>query len=165
MTTSILCDCLVPVEEFPQTLDRLTAASQQLYELVDSRSLVLYPSQAMRLAVSRCVAVESARGWKISKEKQSHKIDVVIALAMACYAAVRGGDQYTYRLDVFDPNFQDEDLPPLQPAGQQPEPAAPRCNGDWWRSMPRSQPTFSANERLRSLYQSLDFALKSGFFR
>jgi hypothetical protein len=26
---------------------------------------------------------DSARGWKISKDKQTHKIDVVIALAMA----------------------------------------------------------------------------------
>jgi terminase large subunit-like protein len=161
-TSQRLARAGVPVEEFPQTLDRLTAATQQLYELVDGRSLVLYPSEAMRLAVSRCVAVESARGWKISKEKQSHKIDVIIALAMACYAAVRGGGQYTYRLDVFDPNFRDEDLPP---AGQQPELAPPQCNDDWWRSMPRSQPTFSANEHLRSLYHSLDFALKSGFFR
>jgi Phage Terminase len=162
-TSQRLARAGVPIEEFPQTLDRLTAASQQLYELVHGRSLVLYPSEAMRLAVSRCVAVESARGWKISKEKQSHKIDVIIALAMACHAAVRDGGQYTYRLDVFDPDFRDEDLPPLQPAGQQSEPV--RCNGDWWKSMPRSQPTFSANERLRGLYQSLDFAFKSGFFR
>jgi terminase large subunit-like protein len=160
-TSQHLARAGVPVEEFPQTQDRLTAASQQLYELVDGRSLILYPSEAMRLAVSRCIAVESARGWKISKEKQSHKIDVIIALAMACYAAVRGGGQYTYRLDVFDPNFVDEDAPP-QPVGQR-EP--PRCNGDWWKSMPRSQPTFSANERLRGLYQSLDLAFKSGFFR
>jgi hypothetical protein len=34
------------------------------------------------------VAKETPRGWKISKEKQSHKIDAVVALAMACYAAV-----------------------------------------------------------------------------
>ena len=43
---------------------------------------------AMRLAVSRCVAIESSRGWRIAKEKQSHKIDVVIGWAMACWAAV-----------------------------------------------------------------------------
>jgi hypothetical protein len=44
----------------------------------------------MRLAISRAVAIETPRGWKISKEKQSHKIDVVVALAMACHAAVEG---------------------------------------------------------------------------
>jgi hypothetical protein len=67
----------------------------------------------------------------------------------------------TYR--AFQPGFVDEDLPPLQPAAQQPEP--PQCNGNWWKSMPRSQPTYSADERLRGLYQSVDFAIKSGFFR
>ena len=40
------------------------------------------------LAVSRAVAVESPRGWRIAKEKVSHKIDVVVALAMATRAAV-----------------------------------------------------------------------------
>src|SRR5207248_616844 len=80
----------LPIEEYPQTSDRLTAASQQLYELIEGRSLVAYPSEALRLAISRCIAVETARGWRITKEKQSHKIDVVIALAMACHAAVQG---------------------------------------------------------------------------
>ena len=45
----------------------------------------------MRLAVSRAVAIETSRGWRIAKEKQSHKIDVVVALAMAALAAVTGG--------------------------------------------------------------------------
>ena len=39
-------------------------------------------------AVSRCVAIEGSRGWRIAKEKQSHKIDFVVALTMACWAAV-----------------------------------------------------------------------------
>jgi hypothetical protein len=45
----------------------------------------------MRLSVSRAVAIESPRGWRITKEKQSHKIDVVVALAMACHAAIAMG--------------------------------------------------------------------------
>jgi hypothetical protein len=40
-----------------------------------------------RLAISRAVAVEGSRRWKVSKEKQSHKIDIVVALGMACLAA------------------------------------------------------------------------------
>ena len=44
----------------------------------------------MRLAVSRCIAVESSRGWKIDKSKQAHKIDLVISLMMACQAAIEG---------------------------------------------------------------------------
>ena len=43
----------------------------------------------MRLAVSRAVAVETSRGWRIAKEKQSHKIDVVVALGMAALGAVK----------------------------------------------------------------------------
>lgn len=79
----------LPVEEFPQTAANLTAASQNLFDLIESQSLIMYPDDAIRLAVSRCVAVESSRGWKISKEKGSHKIDVVVALAMACHAAIK----------------------------------------------------------------------------
>jgi hypothetical protein len=82
----------VRIEEFPQTSANLTAASQNLFELISGRNLVVYPDAAMRLAVSRAVAVETSRGWRISKEKQSHKIDVVVALAMACHAAVSRGE-------------------------------------------------------------------------
>jgi hypothetical protein len=49
------------------------------------------PEGGYRLSVSRAVAIESPRGWRITKEKQSHRIDVVVALAMACHAAVTMG--------------------------------------------------------------------------
>jgi phage terminase large subunit-like protein len=49
----------------------------------------LLHGENMRLAISRAVAVETPRGWRIAKEKQSHKIDVVVALAMAAHAAIR----------------------------------------------------------------------------
>jgi hypothetical protein len=39
------------------------------------------------------VALETSRGWRIAKEKQSHKIDVVVALAMAALGAVRSGQE------------------------------------------------------------------------
>ena len=35
--------------------------------------------------------METPRGWRIAKEKQAHKIDVVVALAMAVLGAVQGG--------------------------------------------------------------------------
>ena len=35
--------------------------------------------------------METARGWRISKDKASHKIDVVVALAQAALGAVRAG--------------------------------------------------------------------------
>jgi hypothetical protein len=79
----------LPISEFPQSTPNLTLASQNLYELITGRNLVLYADAAMRLAASRAVAIETARGWKIAKEKSSHRIDVIVALGMACHAAVR----------------------------------------------------------------------------
>jgi phage terminase large subunit-like protein len=77
-----------PMREFPQTTGNLTAMGSNLYELVKGRGLVVYPDPALRLAVSRAIAVETSRGWRITKEKSAHKIDVVVALAMAAHAAV-----------------------------------------------------------------------------
>jgi hypothetical protein len=51
------------------------------------------PDDEVRLAISRAVAIETSRGWRITKEKQSHKIDVVIALAQAALGAVQQGQQ------------------------------------------------------------------------
>jgi phage terminase large subunit-like protein len=90
----------VRIEEFPQTPAKLTEASQNLFELVQGRNLVAYPDAGMRLAVSRAVALETSRGWRISKEKQAHKIDVVVALAMAAHAAVKGQNDSTFSLDT-----------------------------------------------------------------
>jgi phage terminase large subunit-like protein len=78
----------IPMVEFPQTMGNLTEASSNLYELVKFGNLVLYPDAAMRLAVQRSVAIESPRGWRIAKEKASHKIDVIVALAQAALGAV-----------------------------------------------------------------------------
>jgi hypothetical protein len=79
----------LPMEEFVQSMPNLTAASQNLYELIQSGGLVVYPDPGMGLSVSRAIASEGSRGWKIDKAKQAHKIDVVIALGMAAYAAVQ----------------------------------------------------------------------------
>lgn len=85
----------IPMREFPQTTGNLTEASTGLYELIKGRNLIAYPDDVMRLAVQRSVAVETSRGWRIAKEKASHKIDVVVALAMAALAAVQSGQQQT----------------------------------------------------------------------
>ena len=45
----------------------------------------------LRLAVSRTIALETPRGLRLAKEKTSHKIDVVVALAMAALHAVEQG--------------------------------------------------------------------------
>jgi len=86
----------VRMEEYPQTVPNLTEASQNLYELIEARNLIVYPNDAIRLAVARCVAVETTRGWRIAKDKQSYKIDVVVALAMSALAALRSGADDDY---------------------------------------------------------------------
>jgi phage terminase large subunit-like protein len=82
----------IEIEEFPQSVPNLTEASQNLYDLVKSRGLVVYPDDNMRLAILRAVAVETPRGWRIAKDKQSHKIDSVIALGMAALGAIKAQD-------------------------------------------------------------------------
>jgi len=81
----------VPMLEFPQSVPNLTEASTNLYELLKGRNLLVYPDDDVRLAVSRCVALETTRGWRIAKEKASQKIDVVVALAQAALGAVQQG--------------------------------------------------------------------------
>jgi Phage Terminase len=79
----------VPMVEFAQSVPNITEASTNLYELIKSNNLIAYKDAAIRLAISRAVAIESTRGWKISKEKTAHKIDVVIALGMAALGATQ----------------------------------------------------------------------------
>ena len=95
----------LPMVEFPQSVPNLTESSTNLYEALKGRNLVVYPDDEVRLAVSRSVAVETSRGWRIAKEKASHKIDVVVALAMAALGAVRQGQQ-AQKLEFFRVPFQ-----------------------------------------------------------
>jgi phage terminase large subunit-like protein len=81
----------VRMVEFPQTSGNLTEASQTLYDSIKGRNLVAYADAEIRLAVNRAVAIEGARGWRIAKEKQSHKVDVVVAMAQAVLGAVKEG--------------------------------------------------------------------------
>jgi phage terminase large subunit-like protein len=90
----------IAIESYAQSPSNLTAATQNLYDLLQSRSLMLYPDAGMRLAVSRAVVTESSRGWKLDKLKQAHRIDVVVALSMAALAAVRGQDESFYNTDL-----------------------------------------------------------------
>jgi hypothetical protein len=80
----------VPMREFPQTTGNLTEIGSGLYEAIKARAIVAYCDVDVRLAISRTIAIETPRGWRLAKEKSSHKIDVVVALAMACHAAMQG---------------------------------------------------------------------------
>jgi phage terminase large subunit-like protein len=98
----------VVMEEYAQTLPALTAVAENLHSLIKGRNLAVYPNEQIRTAISRSIAVEGSRGWKIAKDKQSHRIDIVIALGMAALAAIRAqGEAYDYSMSWIS-NEQDQ---------------------------------------------------------
>jgi phage terminase large subunit-like protein len=114
----------LPMIEFPQSVPNLTESSTNLYELIKGHNLAVYTDAGIRLAVSRAIAMETSRGWRIAKEKQSHKIDVVVALAMAALGAVRQGQQSEPSLLLFyRAKYQRQLEEQAQESGQPPTPA------------------------------------------
>ena len=79
---------LVPMEPLPQTTANLTVIGTNLFDLLKGKTITFYSDDDVRLAISRCVAFETTRGWRIAKEKAAHHIDIVVALAMAAHAVV-----------------------------------------------------------------------------
>ncbi len=79
----------VPIEEYPQTVANTTRMAQVLYDLLRTKRLVLPSDEELRQQALNCVAIETPNGHRIAKEKQSKKIDAIVALAMACVAAER----------------------------------------------------------------------------
>jgi len=86
----------LPMVEFPQSSPNLTRMGQNLYELIKSGNLQLYPDTEMRISASHAIAIQSSRGWRIAKEKTSHKIDVSVALAMASLAAIESSHDWYF---------------------------------------------------------------------
>jgi hypothetical protein len=82
---------LLRIEELPQTTQNTTAMGQALWDLLSGRNLRIYPSAELREQALNTVAVEARRGWRIAKERGSRKIDAIVALAMASYAAISHG--------------------------------------------------------------------------
>jgi hypothetical protein len=126
----------LPIEEYAQTVPNLTVATTNLFDLIQERRLVLYPSASMRLAASRTILVESGRGWRLDKMKQTHKIDVIVALSMACLAAVRGQNESSYDTTyrAFDPNYRDPDA---RPAAEQPPAANQGVSAAYYKALER----------------------------
>lgn len=85
---AFLRDQGVAVEPYQQTTANLTRMATVVLELLRSGSLVLYPSDELREQALNATLVESAHGLRIAKERASKKIDSLVALAMACTAAV-----------------------------------------------------------------------------
>jgi len=73
----------IPMVEFPQTVSNMTECGQCLYDLVKHKNLKLYEDTEMRKEASFAIGKETPRGMRIVKEKSSHKIDAIVALAMA----------------------------------------------------------------------------------
>ncbi len=90
----------LPMQEWAQSTPHLTEQSQCLFELIRSRSLQLYPDPAIKRVFSQSVAKETSRGWRIGKEFAKHKIDFVVALAMAAHAAVTDAQRSRYNSDL-----------------------------------------------------------------
>ena len=61
-TAQRLAKAGLKIEGVAQTIPNLTAATSNLFDLVQERRLVLYPDAGMRLAASRAVLVETSRG-------------------------------------------------------------------------------------------------------
>jgi phage terminase large subunit-like protein len=78
----------INIVEFPQTTGNTTLMGQALFDLLNGRNIKLYRADDLRSQALNTVAVESARGWRIAKERASKKIDAIVALAMACVAAM-----------------------------------------------------------------------------
>lgn len=75
--------------EFVQSSGNLNEVATRLFNLITERKISFYPAPNLRQAFSNTIATESTRGWKIDKAKQSHRIDLVVALGMAVTAAMR----------------------------------------------------------------------------
>jgi phage terminase large subunit-like protein len=78
----------LPIREFSQTTANCTLMAQTLFDLLTGQNLDIYPSDELRQQALSTVAVENPRGWRIAKEKASKKIDAIVALSMACVAAM-----------------------------------------------------------------------------
>ncbi len=79
------------VQEFPQTVANTTIMGEELYSLIKGKNLIPYPDTEMRQHVTNAGGIETARGFRIAKEKASRKIDLCVALSMACCAALQAG--------------------------------------------------------------------------
>jgi len=79
-----------PIQEFAQTSAHTTQMGQALFDLLNGRAVRFYAADELRQQALNTVAVETPRGWRIAKEKAAQKIDAIVALAIACVAAIDG---------------------------------------------------------------------------
>ena len=51
------------------------------------------PDEEIRRHISHAVAIESSLGWRLTKTKRGHKIDLAVVLGMAAWAAMQEQSQ------------------------------------------------------------------------
>jgi phage terminase large subunit-like protein len=78
----------VPMKEFPATSASLTAMSQNVFNLFKEQNIRLYSDKAFKTHCTRAAAIETDKGWRIAKFAKREKIDLLIALALACHGAM-----------------------------------------------------------------------------
>ena len=79
--------------ELPPSQENCIAFSQCLLNLIKSQGIDFYKSEEIRLSLLHCRVFYTGRGWRIVKKSGTKKIDLAIALAMACYGAVTNPEE------------------------------------------------------------------------
>jgi phage terminase large subunit-like protein len=79
----------LPIVRFPQVPQRMSPATQRLYELAVDRALTHSGDQGLARHVGNAVLKVDSRGWRIYKEHKSspRKIDLAVAVVMAVWLA------------------------------------------------------------------------------
>jgi len=90
----------LPMQEYPQTVPNLTECGQNLYDLVQGGSIVIYPDKDLRKEANVAIAKETTRGLRIAKEKTSAKIDQIVALAMGAVEFKMGAGSFFLGCDL-----------------------------------------------------------------
>ena len=78
----------LPIHEFPQSTANTMKMGTGLFDLIKGKNLLPYPDEELREQALNCVAVETAQGFRLAKERASKQIDAIVALSMACVAAL-----------------------------------------------------------------------------
>jgi len=85
----------VPVKEFPQSSEKLIAASQSLFDLFRDKKIEAYQDEELRKHLEMARAEVTPKGFRIRKSRTDKKFqqpdDAAVALAMATYEAILGG--------------------------------------------------------------------------
>jgi len=87
-SAQLLTEAGLPMQEYSQTVSNLTDMAENLLSLLKNKSIILYPDAEIKRHLLHAAIKESTRGWRLVKQTQGKKIDLCVALAMACKSAI-----------------------------------------------------------------------------